>query len=1235
MCSLDHRRTVIVIVALLFGVSWAAIAPVRAAASGGRTAARSVAVSAPVRAREKAIESAAAEAERLSSADSCGRALPYYQRLDSLLRSSAGTRTSLARAQCLEGMGRCLSAVGACDEARPRFEKALALRSARAPKGNDESAWTHQALALCLEQGGQYEAALRHLRTAIAISHRLHPDGTDAYLASYLADAGRVLSQMNDEARQQEGLRMSIAAVSQLRRVPAADTTVSVARALVNVSASLSSAGKLTAATDTLETALALFRKDFAGEDSEEIAAALEKLAYWRYELVTGKEFKAGDSLIVRRLWESSLASAESALAMRKRMPRETRDQMLTLAYAELTLATIEQAASRPGDALAHADSALAGILRIEAPPPDDCGKLYLMQGDCLCDLGLMQEADVAYRSAAQYLDAVEGGEAEEHRAALLGNHSTALGMLGLHAQALKKARASLEIYEKGGAPPDRVANALDVVGFRLRGLGDTRGGLSFHRRARDLRLQPGSGAPSDAIAIGDVNIGRCLLEFGHPDSTREGIVFLQWALERRMAARPDGRSEGIARVFDYLGDAQFSLGQRDSAESFYRRGLEIRREVHGGDRHPDVARSLAHLAGCLASLGRVSEALECYARAYELLRDSPDRFLCAIPFAELCEAQGDTASAARYYREATAGLEMRRQDLAELDEFTRARYFHSVHSGEAYAGLFRTLVAAGHPADAVTALESGRARSVLELLARNKLDQWSDARRRADEGGQSELVARMDRTAKEWRSVERDIAVVDNRHRRAATAADADVLMRQLRRLRERQQALAQERQSQISEAKSLDMIDTKSATMLCAMLQKGEGLLLYALGPSRSYAVRLAHGDTIDIQELRWPDGTAVTESAMDSSIILFRRLLLADAGQWDGTVSTVRSVRVIHRSEANAPGSSQAMLALGARLRQGLVPEAMWSRIRSLDRVFVIPHGALHELPFEALVTTPDSLGRERYWLDDGPPVAYAPSGSVLSNCRQSIRQTSRRERVLPLQALLLGDPAFSRDGPDSSGSSAVRGAEDDVRLAALPGTRVEVDSIRNAIESAIASRHAVRAAPAVRTLTGLEANYDSLFVHAPRARWLHLATHGLTDEEDPRLFSRLALAAPAADSALGVLRLTTLLESWQGRLQSCELVVLSACDTGRGLLDRDEGVLALPIGFLSAGAPAVVVTEWPVHDERTAQLMASFYRRLAADSHGDRLVALRDAKREMRARRSQPYYWAAFLFMGAPD
>ncbi len=215
---------------------------------------------------------------------------------------------------------------------------------------------------------------------------------------------------------------------------------------------------------------------------------------------------------------------------------------------------------------------------------------------------------------------------------------------------------------------------------------------------------------------------------------------------------------------------------------------------------------------------------------------------------------------------------------------------------------------------------------------------------------------------------------------------------------------------------------------------------------------------------------------------------------------------------------------------------------------------------------------------------------------------------------------------------------------------------------------------------------DATVGQLEAAANGKRILHLATHGLTGSSERPYDASLALTQPDTPTRddIGFLTLDRLIARWRGKLSECELVVLSACDTQRGVKVGDS-VMALPWGFFYAGAPTVVASLWKVDDTATALLMTRFYENLlgsydkpreiggrtfAAGSEIPKAAALREAKQWLRSltadeayelarqlpddatrgsiRQRQtrvsspetvhpyehPYYWAAFILIGDP-
>ncbi len=157
-----------------------------------------------------------------------------------------------------------------------------------------------------------------------------------------------------------------------------------------------------------------------------------------------------------------------------------------------------------------------------------------------------------------------------------------------------------------------------------------------------------------------------------------------------------------------------------------------------------------------------------------------------------------------------------------------------------------------------------------------------------------------------------------------------------------------------------------------------------------------------------------------------------------------------------------------------------------------------------------------------------------------------------------------------------------------------------------------------------LLGPQATETTVVQRLPSARVVHLATHGLLNDSAAwGLPGAIALAPSNQDD--GLLRAEDILKL---RL-SAELVVLSACDTGRGRITGD-GVIGLSRSLLTAGARNVLVSLWAVPDAPTTTLMSAFYQRLSA---GQGLAqALRGAMLTVKGLDPDPIAWAAFTLIG---
>lgn len=307
--------------------------------------------------------------------------------------------------------------------------------------------------------------------------------------------------------------------------------------------------------------------------------------------------------------------------------------------------------------------------------------------------------------------------------------------------------------------------------------------------------------------------------------------------------------------------------------------------------------------------------------------------------------------------------------------------------------------------------------------------------------------------------------------------------------------------------------------------------------------------------------------------------------------------------------------------------LVVQPLASALGGLPtRLFLSPDGALHLIPFAVL--------GDHHMLIDRAKVSYVSSGRDLLRVRQSKSLSG---------PALFADPVIGGQDARHASPAPARMSERDLQLqllARLPGTRIEAEQIAALL-------------PGARLFLGLQATESALLsLVAPSA--LHIATHGifLSDQdataaraqrgfnvqrqpiENPLLRSALVLSGTAvrlngeaAESADG---LATALEVAGMYLFGTRLVVLSACNTGRGIIRSGQGVYGLRRAFVTAGAELLIVSQWKVDDEATKDLMIDFYRRLKSGQSP--AEALQAAAQHVRSTRPHPYYWAGFVLIG---
>jgi CHAT domain-containing protein len=332
--------------------------------------------------------------------------------------------------------------------------------------------------------------------------------------------------------------------------------------------------------------------------------------------------------------------------------------------------------------------------------------------------------------------------------------------------------------------------------------------------------------------------------------------------------------------------------------------------------------------------------------------------------------------------------------------------------------------------------------------------------------------------------------------------------------------------------------------------------------------------------------------------------------------------------HAEVVRLPGRSQIgkqVEAVLAALRKGgteagaeaalyaAVVGPIVSVVSSKTRLTIVPDGPLYQLPLEVLGPRPDQR------LLASHVVTYAPSGTVFT----LLSEKKGSQPSLPLLAVATG----------TDGLAEARARMADQKQ---PGT---ID-----LEVFDAGQSQLRPLPAAngeaRTVAGIlgansvmlpaEAATESALKRQPlgQFRVLHFAVHGLVSTKFPDRSALLLYADPSKNED----------GFWQAREiarteLNAELVTLSACDVGSGLVVGEEGISNLVRPFLIAGARTVVANLWESDDDFSRGLMREFYSRLAAGM--DKGRALQQAKLEMIRKYgpdASPRLWAGFIMVG---
>ncbi len=870
--------------------------------------------------------------------------------------------------------------------------------------------------------------------------------------------------------------------------------------------------------------------------------------------------------------------------------------------------------------------------------------------------------------------EAVAGGEGpgdplQEAQAAY--DKAVALYEAGQYEAALAQGEQALALSEAvlDGSGDPAVANSLDLLGI-LHGLqGRFAQAEPLHQRALAIR--------EDALGRNDPDVAASLnnlanLYFSEAMYARAEPLYLRaLGIREELLGKhhPD-----VAASLNNLANLYHAQRMPAQAEPLHQRALEIW-EAALGRTHPHVAQSLNNLANLYYSQGSYARAEPLYLRALSIReealgRDHPDVAASLNNLGSLYDAQGFYARAEPLY--------------------LRARIIWEAAFSEAHPGMVPTLtnLARFHMTqhrltDALSLFTQAfsiseqrlrqRALSFSEARLTHFLEQlWEDA----------ELLYSLLRAYPTNEDVRRlalsvvlllkgrsvgELASTSHAIYRSLGPLDRD-LFQQLRELRGQLATLALQApcsHSRADDPQRLDALATQAAALEADLTQRSAPFRALTALPALSKIVKQVTEalpkDAALVEFIAYTERPLLVKPGTPPPEIPHPQRYLAMVLLPTGDIR-VRDLGPAEPIDRAASGLRDALARRDAAFQASA--QALYQRVfqpllplpGSTHRLFLSPDGQLGLVPFAA-------LHDGQQFLIDSYDFIYLTSGKdLLPHPHADDTQGS---------VVVLADPDFSAPPPAPPSSSeaapALTARSASVELFSstpraelperawvpLPGTRQEAEAIQ-------------RLLPQAQLFLGPQATKERL-LQLPTPAVLHIATHGFFLEDvparedsramgnfgalsggaparrppDPLLRSGLILvgaqardphASGAASSALDN-SMVTALELVGLNLWGTQLVVLSACDTGRGDVRLGQGVYGLRRAFLVAGAETVVMSLWKVNDETTRELMEAYYRHLLAGQ--GRACALREAMRELRASQPHPYYWAPFIALGSDD
>ena len=671
-----------------------------------------------------------------------------------------------------------------------------------------------------------------------------------------------------------------------------------------------------------------------------------------------------------------------------------------------------------------------------------------------------------------------------------------------------------------------------------------------------------------------------------------KALVPAQKALELLEKSRFD---YSRPRLLSALAMARLGTGDNVGAREDFNKAVQVAREKGN---LPAEAGALASLAMTWNNEGKWDQALPLAQQSLALIEQKIPypTYEARIEIARAAEGQGRLDEAVAQRLKAMEELEASRASLGDLSD-AKMRFLDK-HANN-YRKFIALLLKTGDVEGAFEWAEKTKARALIDLLKNGKAD-LSHGLSPAERAEEARLQNRVDELNLKL------IAVSTGENRGASLATLKTELTEANRELASFTSALHVAHPNIASQRAAT----TVNAVQTAAALPPDAALLLFARVSANSNSAQ-----------------SLFVVTKQDEKVVC--RVFPLDISE-DELAELSEDFRVA----CATPGGQ--FKSKGRELYRRLLTPAQ-ELIGDKKRLIICPEGALWGVPFAAFTDEKGHFATQKW------EISYAYSATAFHAAHQ---RREAADRVQPRKSLLV------LANPDFGTAERFKQARADESRAITADSRALVADSRALVADSRAITADFRGLldrnGAITPLPGTAREAKSIEVHFPAARVLsqkaateeavksesaqfsilHFATHGLFNDTAPML-SSVILAQPAQNSVEdGFLTAREIF----GLDWNADLVVLSACDTGRGEKRSGEGAIGLTWAIFAAGVPSQVVSQWKVDDSATAELMQHFYASLRAGqskSAAHQAASLAWLKNPAHA---HPYFWAPFILVG---